>query len=275
MEYLLPSDEDDAAAVTKRAEVERILQGNVKSLKDVVEIKFEVDEEHRNDANGVASKMKERFVCPMTNNSLGPGSKAVYLVPCGHAFSAVAIKETSGEAKGKCLQCNEGYAPNDVIPIIPTSETDIARLQLRIKTLKEQGLHHSLKKDKSASKKRKKDKNGESKEERINGVNGKGNDEAPALVPAVENGKRNRSNPASGRSTPQPSLVKKADGIKNAATASLTAKVLQEQEARNKRRKIETNDNIKSLFHNKEQKASLTNSADFMTRGYTVPTHKK
>ena len=80
LEYLL-SPEDGSI----KAEAELILQGSVKSLKDVVELRFEVSEP--TDAAG-----KETWRCPITNDMLGPGSKAVYLVPCGHAFSPSAIK---------------------------------------------------------------------------------------------------------------------------------------------------------------------------------------
>jgi hypothetical protein len=66
----------------------------------------------------------------------------------------------------------------------------------------------------------------------------------------------------SGTSTPV------ASGIKNAATASLTAKVLEEQEERNKRRKLGMNDNLKTLFSNK---TSAGKGNDFMTRGFSIP----
>jgi hypothetical protein len=97
LEYLLPSDDPSS-----KIEAEKILQGAVKSLKDVVEVKFELDKDASAVQNG--SSKGERYICPMTNKPLGPGSKAVYLVPCGHAFSAAAIKEVSGDAEGKCLQ---------------------------------------------------------------------------------------------------------------------------------------------------------------------------
>lgn len=80
------------------------MKGTVKSLKDVVEIKFEVDEVATEalKANGRAPNVRtEVFVCPITREELGPKTKAVYLVPCGHAFSATAVKEVSGE---QCLQ---------------------------------------------------------------------------------------------------------------------------------------------------------------------------
>lgn len=121
-----------------KEDFERETQGAVKSLKDVVEVKFELDTDS---ADGAAKK--QAWKCPVTGDKLGAGSKAVYIVPCGHAFSGAAIKEVSGE---KCLTCDVEYASNDIIPINSLVDTDIARLSLRAKTLQEKGLSHSLKK---------------------------------------------------------------------------------------------------------------------------------
>lgn len=60
----------------------------VKGLKDVVEIKFESGE-------------KEEWKCPVTGMKLGPGAKACYIVPCGHAFSGSAVREIEGRV---CLK---------------------------------------------------------------------------------------------------------------------------------------------------------------------------
>jgi hypothetical protein len=62
----------------------------------------------------------------------------------------------------------------------------------------------------------------------------------------------------------------KEDGsnkINNSSTASLTAKVMQQTE-QSKKRKMD-NENVKSLFSNRDQTASLGNSAGFMTRGFS------
>ena len=96
LEYLLPSDEPIVEA--SKADKEKILDGRVKSLKDVVEVKFHEDEEDsREDKNSTTG----RWLCPVSNKVLGPSVKAVYLVPCGHAFSETAIKEVATE---NCLQ---------------------------------------------------------------------------------------------------------------------------------------------------------------------------
>lgn len=94
IEYLL-SDPADA----KKAEADKVLQGRVKSLKDVVEVKFEIDGTAGNSlllSNGSTGRA-ERWVCSIANCELGPGAKTVYLVPCGHAFAGSVVKEVSGE----------------------------------------------------------------------------------------------------------------------------------------------------------------------------------
>lgn len=99
IEFLLGADD---VSESKKSEQEEMLKGAIKTLKDVVEVKFELEQSTKNEPkykNGAARS--ERWVCPVTGKELGPGSKAVYLVPCGHAFSSTAIKEISGE---KCVQ---------------------------------------------------------------------------------------------------------------------------------------------------------------------------
>jgi len=149
LEYLLPSEEEDKS---KKAEQEKVLYGAVKSLKDVVEVHFhsEGDDTKERNSNGA---VKTRWICPITNKTLGPGSKAVYLVPCGHAFTSEGVKEVKDR---QCVTCGQTYAENDVIPIVPTKEEDIARMQLRIKSLRERGLTHSLKESKKRKDKKRK-----------------------------------------------------------------------------------------------------------------------
>jgi hypothetical protein len=75
------------------------LTSRVKSLRDVVEVRFQ--EEEKDETDKLQSPTSSKWVCPITKKPLGPGVKAVYLVPCGHAFSETAIKEMAGE---NCLQ---------------------------------------------------------------------------------------------------------------------------------------------------------------------------
>ncbi|EXJ57962.1 hypothetical protein A1O7_05385 [Cladophialophora yegresii CBS 114405] len=250
IQFLLPAE---AISVDKE-EYEKFIQGRIKSLKDVVEVLFETeyDEETRS----------ERWICPVTSKALGPNVKAVYLVPCGHAFSHEAIKEMKSE--GKCVQCTTPYEERDVVPILPSTEKDKASVMKRIETLRSLGLTHSLKKA-SGSKKRKA--NGDSKVEPAAGgadlQDRKPNGDTKSLA-----GNLSRSStPQSVTSTPKPS-----SGIKNAVTASLTARVLEEEEARKRRRR--ENENISSLYAKKSD-GKGTNEGDFMTRGYSIPANAR
>lgn len=74
--------------------------GAIKSLRDIVEVRFGVEEEE-GDNTSKSSALK--LVCPVSGKRLGPGVKAVYLIPCGHAFAESAIKVMAGE---QCLQVN-------------------------------------------------------------------------------------------------------------------------------------------------------------------------
>ncbi len=98
LQYLLPSDDNDDGGGANKLDQDEFLAGRIRSLKDVIEVKFEVDTDHPRDA---AAHRKERWVCPITTKELGPNVKSVYLVPCGHAFSENAVKEVSEEI---CLQ---------------------------------------------------------------------------------------------------------------------------------------------------------------------------
>ena len=233
LKQLLPQDDDIPAVVVK--EKEEILQGRVKSLRDIVEVKFTIVKDGRD----------EKQICPITSKELGPSTKSVYLVPCGHAFSEVAIREVSADA---CVECNEAYTLDNIITILPLAKEDVDKLAARTARLKEAGLTHSLKKA-AGSKKRKK--NAAAQTDDATDAAEKPNCPLPESIISVE--KKNGS------------------GIKNAATASLTAKVMAEQEQRNKRQKLGLNDNLKSLFSDKGYSAQAQKSGDFMTRGFSLP----
>jgi hypothetical protein len=255
LKFLIPSEEVEG--ISSKADCEEILQGRVKGLRDVVELKLEVDTEHTatgtagnnnnnnniNNNNNGNGKMSERWICPITTKQLGPSVKSVYLVPCGHVFSEEAIREMKGD---KCLQCNEEYTDDNIIPILSTKEADNQRLLSRVQKLAEQGLSHSLKKA-SNSKKRKKHANGESTP-------------TPVDTPPSRS-----QTPGTGTQLP----VVSSAGIKNAATAMLTARVLEEENEKKKRRKrVGANENLQSLFTDGSNKEK---NGDFMTRGYTIP----
>ncbi|PWY67706.1 DUF602 domain protein [Aspergillus eucalypticola CBS 122712] len=249
LRFLLPGDETDG--ISSKADCEEILCGRVKGLRDVVELKFEVDTEREaHPASGKQDK-REGWICPVTAKQLGPNVKSVYLVPCGHVFSEEAIRQLKGD---KCLQCDEPYTADNVIPILPTKETDKQQLIERGHKLAEQGLTHSLKKA-PGSKKRKK-----------NAANGDATDAGKESKPAEKSSSATASR--SNTSTPTPGG---SSGIKNAATALLTQRVLEEENEKKKRRKmLGTSDNISSLF-TKESKDAHAKNTDFMTRGFSLP----
>ncbi|KAL4808475.1 DUF602 domain protein [Aspergillus unguis] len=254
LKFLLPGEEVEG--ISSKADCEEILAGRVKGLRDVVELKFEIDTEREGQQgrNGNGDK-KEGWICPVTAKQLGPNVKAVYLVPCGHVFSEEAVRQLKGE---KCLQCDEQYTAENVIPILPTKEDDKKNLISRSQRLAEQGLTHSLKKAPGSKKRKNKGTGDETKA--VNGDSAKPKDTSAAAT--------SRSN----TSTPTPTAP---NGIKNAATAMLTARVLEEENEKKKRRKLMgASDNISSLF-TKENKDGKYKNTDFMTRGYSMPATRK
>ncbi|KAJ5727140.1 hypothetical protein N7493_004960 [Penicillium malachiteum] len=247
IQFLIPGD--DGEGISSKSDCEEILCGRVKSLRDVVELHFEIDTElteHPSDKiNAHRHERREGWICPITAKPLGPSVKSVYLVPCGHVFAEEAIRQLKGD---KCLQCDQPYTEDNIISILTTKAEDKQRLIARGQKLAEQGLTHSLKKA-PGSKKRKKHAATE-------------NDAANATADATNSasGPINRSN----TSTPTP-----GSGIKNAAAAKIAARVRDEQDEKNKRRKVAgLNENLESLFTKKEDGKK---TGDFMTRGFTIP----
>jgi hypothetical protein len=141
---------------------------------------------------------------------MGPSTRAVYLVPCGHAFAEVAITEIQ---ESSCPECGEAFEKENIMTILPTTEKDVQRVEKRLEGLREKGLTHSLKKDKSDKKNKKKR---------------KGDD---AAEPEAVAGKKDADQP-------KKTADARISGINNPMAASLTAKVLAEQDERNKRRKL-------------------------------------
>jgi replication termination factor 2 len=90
------------------------------------------------------------WVCPVTGREMDDGAKFVYLVPCGHVFSESALKNVKETV---CLECGKEYEPENVIPINPP-DTDLAKLQARLDSLKGKGLRHSLAKIKKDKKRK-------------------------------------------------------------------------------------------------------------------------
>ena len=93
VEHLLAAGQEDKQGLEAKGEA---FKDRLRSLRDVVEVKFQTQ-----DGGEQRSSIKQLWVCPVTGKALGPGVKATYVVPCGHAFAESAIKEMGGEG---CLQ---------------------------------------------------------------------------------------------------------------------------------------------------------------------------
>jgi hypothetical protein len=213
---LMPSGDDNEATAPTLAHGESpelsFTSTGIRSLRDVIKLKIKRYEPS-------ASKGQEVWACPVSLKELGPATKAVYLVPCGHVFADAAIKQIQEDI---CPECSEKFEARDVIPILPTENVDLNHLTERISSLKASGLTHSLKKEKGNGKKKR-------KAEEADG------DEKPKSEKA---GESHREHGSAVKATSKSNASSRVSGINNAMTASLTARVLAEQEERNKRRKL-------------------------------------
>lgn len=172
----------------------------VRSLRDVARLKF--------------TRNGEKWICPISMKEMGPATKAVYIVPCGHVFAELAMREIQEKA---CPECGEAFEQGNVVVILPTAEKEVERLEKRIEDLRAEGLTHTLKKDKSEKKKKQKKRKGGDGED-VPEENGE---------PEAKKKKRSEKNGDT-----------KVSGINNPLAASLAAKVLAEQSELNKRRKM-------------------------------------
>ncbi|KAI1453334.1 DUF602-domain-containing protein [Annulohypoxylon moriforme] len=204
LQCLMPSSSETAIPETQEAEFART---GIKSLKDVVKLNITT----RKDEKG-----RQFAACPVSMKELGAATKSVYIVPCGHVFAEVAMKEISDTEK-QCPECSATFEERDVVPILSTDEVELEKLTRRVEELKSLGLAHNLKKEKGASKKKRK-----AGEEREKGTGGELEGEKDSNK--TRKGKEDKKGISSR--------------INNPMTASLTAKVLAEQEERTKRRKV-------------------------------------
>lgn len=249
LQYLLPAE----VSPLDKTEAEKFIQGRVKSLKDVVEVKFEIEKDD--------VLKTEKWVCPVTGKELGLNVKAVYLVPCGHAFSQEAVREVKSDT---CSVCATKFEERNVVPILPSTDADKLFVLERMETLKAEGLAHSLKKVKGEKKRKA---NGEIKTE-IKHENGDNVGNGTTQRKTGEDIKRTDT-PQSGISTP-----KIESNINHGATASLTAKVLAEEAAKKKRRLMAgENENIQSLY--RKEGNGKVRDGEFMTRGFSIAANDK
>ncbi|KAI0811851.1 Rtf2 RING-finger-domain-containing protein [Xylaria sp. FL0064] len=225
---LMPSAADPAESSEERQsqEAAEFARSGIRSLKDIAKLRFTLRRDEK------CGKVR---ICPLSMKELGASTRAVYIVPCGHVFTEIVMKEllaveessstdaeTAETAKtSHCPVCSESFQVRDIVPILPVDEADVEKCTARIEELRSLGLAHNLKKDKAAGGKKKRkaaeEEGGKSLE---NGTNGN----KPAQKEKKQ--KRDRDDISSR--------------INNSMTATLTAKVLAEQDERNKQRKLAT-----------------------------------
>lgn len=198
LQGLIPADENDDGS----GKVQKFTETGITSLRDIVKLKFK-----KFASPGDKAEHSQIWACPVSLKEIGPATKAVYLVPCGHVFAESAMDKISDMS---CPECSETFETQNVIPIFPREDADLERLRQRMVDLREKGLSHNLKKDKSNGKKKKR---------------------------KAEDGNEDGSKGAEKEKGAAREQNKKAH-INNPMTASLTAKVMAEQEERNKRRKL-------------------------------------
>ncbi|KAL1867071.1 Replication termination factor 2 [Diaporthe australafricana] len=204
---LVPSHDEEAEEEKANGNDMTFSSTGIRSLRDIVRLRFKR-------YKPAGSKEKEIWACPVSLKELGPATRAVYIVPCGHVFAEVAIKEITDQ-EHNCPECSEPFEEQDVLPILPTEEADLEKVTKRMEDLRAKGLTHSKKKDKSDKKKKRK-----AGEKENGGSNG------------VKNGDVENGRPAKAQ--------KKNDAptINNPMAATLTARVIAEQAERDKRRRL-------------------------------------
>ena len=74
----------DKARLERKGE---LFKDRLKVFRDIVEINFHTE----------GAGESQRWVCHVTGKPLGPGTRAIYLVPCGHAFEEIVFKEMPGD----------------------------------------------------------------------------------------------------------------------------------------------------------------------------------
>ncbi|CAK7567126.1 MAG: Replication termination factor 2 [Sporothrix epigloea] len=173
-----------------------------------------------------------RWQCPMTMRDIGLGAKSIYLVPCGHVFSELAVDKFPEK---RCVECSTGFETSDIIPILSTDKDQEDKLRQRMERLRAKGLTHSLKKDKNSTEKKSK----KSKRKADAGADGEKGEDKSKDGAAVAVGKtippaKKRKEASYGKTAEANSIFSR---INDPMTAALTAKVLAEQEKYQQKRR--------------------------------------
>ncbi|TGJ79470.1 hypothetical protein E0Z10_g9295 [Xylaria hypoxylon] len=219
---LMPgADTNESSEERQSQEAVAFARSGIRSLKDIVKLRFSIRKDERRG---------EIRTCPLSMKELGASARAVYIVPCGHVFTEIIMKEllaaeessstdATPEKTSHCPECSDVFRVRDIVPVLPVDESDVEKCAARTEELRALGLAHNLKRDKTAGVKKKR-------------------------KAAEEEGSKSHENGASGNKSTQREKKQKRDRddissrINNSMTAALTAKVLAEQDERNKQRKL-------------------------------------
>lgn len=230
------SDEDDAKKDDEALELlDEVTNGRdvsfaetgIRSIRDIVRLQG-TPYKSPSTSTTASTTSSQKWQCPVTLKALGPLGKSVYVVPCGHVFSEAAIITIATDKL--CPECSVSIEPSNIITILPSEKADVMKLRKRIEALKADGLTHGLKKEKKekSDKKDRKDKDKKNKNKRkaSDGDDGTTGKEPTKKKEKASNGDSDKTGLSSR--------------INNSMTASVTARVMAEQEALRKQRKLES-----------------------------------
>ena len=120
LDYLL--DVGKEGGEVEKAELERrgeAFKDRLRGLRDVVEVHFQLEGEGGS----------QRWICPVTGKQLGPGTRAAYLVPCGHTFGETVFREMPGDV---CLVVRSFYGNSTYVTRTLISGSVTSLIPLRI-----------------------------------------------------------------------------------------------------------------------------------------------
>jgi len=114
---------------------------HIESFKDLVDLKLADNPGYVASASGASALttgtkgdevLVPMWACPITMREMNGKYPFLYLSPCGHVFSDQALKQVPSQS---CLVCSTPFTIDDTIPINPTEQADIDRLQARMERI--------------------------------------------------------------------------------------------------------------------------------------------
>jgi len=123
-----------------------MLSFGIRTLRDIVRIY---------PAQPPTDAHQDVWICPLSRKVLGAGTRSVFLVPCGHVFAEVSLREAASGTHA-CPDCGvavgegagaEVKREDAVVLVLATGTEEVERANGRMDRLRELGLTHSLKKE--------------------------------------------------------------------------------------------------------------------------------